>query len=95
MSLTRVFTGILFLSVTATASTAQILNQTTLQPNANFNISGFGVAGTFQATTTSSSGGNGIFQMSESPNNLLRWALGMINPESSTNLVGSDYALFS
>lgn len=75
-------------------SNAQILNQTTLQSGANFNIDGIGRAGMFTTSRITGAGlGSGHYMLMQS--NLYRWGLGTTNVESGTNLQGSDFALFA
>lgn len=82
-----------FCCLTVVMSNAQILNQTTLQSNANFNIDGIGRAGMFRTSRTTSAGlGSGHYMLMQ--NSVYRWGLGTTNVESGTNLQGSDFALF-
>lgn len=80
--------------MTAMISNAQILNQNTLQSNANFNIDGFGRARQFRSSTPTGSGiGTGHYMFTQ--NSVLRWGLGTSNAESGTNPQGSDFTLFA
>ncbi len=82
-----------FCCLTAVVSNAQILNQTTLQSGANFNIDGIGRAGLFVTSRTTAAGlGSGHFMLMQ--NGVYRWGWGTTNVESGTNLQGSDLALF-
>lgn len=75
-------------------SNAQILNQTTLQTGANFNIDGIGRAGQFRTSLITGAGaGSGHYILMQ--NGTSRWALGTTNVESGTNPQGSDFALFA
>ncbi|HEY8959976.1 hypothetical protein [Chitinophaga sp.] len=79
--------------LTAVMSNAQILNQTTLQSGANFNIDGIGRASLFNTSRTTAAGlGSGHYMLMQ--NGVYRWGLGTTNVESGTNLEGSDFALF-
>ncbi|WP_143313605.1 hypothetical protein [Chitinophaga ginsengisegetis] len=79
--------------MTAMISNAQILNQTTLQSGANFNIDGIGRASQFRTSTTTAGAGSGHYMLMQ--NSAYRWGLGTANAESGTNPQGSDFALFA
>lgn len=71
-----------------------IINQTTLQSPASFNISGQGAAQTFQTTQATGSGGNGHFRMNYGENRS-RWAIGMNTEETGAGNDGSNFSLYA
>lgn len=74
-------------------SNAQILNQTTLQSGANFNIDGIGSAKTFKTSTVTGAGGTGHYLINQ--NGTSRWAIGTANAENGTPRQGSDFAIYA
>ncbi|HVI48607.1 MAG TPA: hypothetical protein VM802_27310 [Chitinophaga sp.] len=71
---------------------AQILNQTSKQPNANFNISGNGIAQMFRAEKSTDESGAVHFGIYSGPDQL-RWGLGMLNTEAAGNQ-GGNFTIF-
>lgn len=74
-------------------SNAQILNQTTLQSSANFNIDGIGAAKTFKTSAITGAGGTGHYLINQ--NGTSRWAIGTANAENGTPRQGSDFAIYA
>ncbi|MBO9731710.1 MAG: hypothetical protein J7623_23925 [Chitinophaga sp.] len=73
-----------------------INNQTTLQPNANFNIAGVAQSAALKTTAGTSANGSHHFYLYNGDGNLqanLRWTQSFISEEGANN-AGSDFRLF-
>lgn len=68
-----------------------ITNSTTLQPNANFNIDGLGMAQRFITSSTTGINGNGHYIMRQGTAN--RWGLLTSNVETGTLNQGTDFSI--